>query len=27
VLISLGLWTTVLLRRIPPHQELESIVH
>ena len=26
VIISLGLWTTVLLRRIPPHQELESIV-
>jgi MFS family permease len=27
VAISLGLWTTVLLKRIPPHQELEAIVH
>jgi hypothetical protein len=25
VLIPLGLWMTVLLRRIPPHQELETI--
>ncbi|MBW4022442.1 MAG: MFS transporter [Proteobacteria bacterium] len=25
VFVSLGLWTTVLLRRIPPHQELEEI--
>ncbi|WP_428395017.1 MFS transporter [Lichenicoccus sp.] len=25
VLVSLGLWTTLLLRRIPPHQELEEI--
>jgi MFS family permease len=24
---SLGMWTTVLLRRIPPGQELEAIVH
>ncbi len=26
-LASLGMWTTVLLRRIPPGQELEAIVH
>ncbi|HEX3984475.1 MAG TPA: MFS transporter, partial [Acidisoma sp.] len=25
VFVSLGLWTTVFLRRIPPHQELEEI--
>ena len=24
---SLGMWTTVLLRRIPPGQELEAIAH
>jgi hypothetical protein len=25
--MSLGMWTTVLLRRIPPGQELEAISH
>jgi hypothetical protein len=25
--MSLGMWTTVLLRKIPPGQELEAISH